>query len=77
MARDIEREMLLFDREGGVLHQMNATARDIYLLCDGTRTADEIAASLADLYEVSPESARKDVADMLERLVALGAVEPC
>ena len=44
---DLGDEYLFYDRDNDRVHVLNATAREIFLLCDGSRTADEIAAELA------------------------------
>lgn len=41
--------------------ELNATAHDILVRCDGKTTLDEILASLAAEYDVSHEDLREDV----------------
>jgi hypothetical protein len=53
---------------------LNDTAREIYLLCDGTRTLAQIAAALRATYDVTPEKARQDVDRVIGDLNAAGVI---
>jgi pyrroloquinoline quinone biosynthesis protein D len=70
--RDLGDEHLFYDGEGDRLHVLNGTARDIYRMCDGSRTLEEIARALTDKYEVDVESALADVRATVGQLVELG-----
>ena len=48
--------------------ELNATAHDILVRCDGKTTLDEILAALAAEYEVSHEDLREDVFACLDEL---------
>ena len=72
MSRDLGDEYLFYDRKGDRIHVLNGTARDIYLLCDGKKTSNEIAEAISDKYEVDPETARTDVQRTIQDLVRLG-----
>ncbi len=72
--RDLEDEYLFFDAEGDRVHVLNETARRIYLLCDGTRTEEEIARVLCEEFEVEEATASADVARTVEALRGLGLV---
>lgn len=73
-VKDLGDEVVLFDRAGNRFHQLNGTARAIYLLCDGSRTLDDIARALADSYEVTLEISRRDTAKTIEELQRAGIV---
>lgn len=74
-ARDLGNEIVIHDATTGTVHVLNETAREIYLACDGTRDRRQIARMLADLYAIAAEDAAKDVDEMLDRLIEIGAVE--
>jgi PqqD family protein of HPr-rel-A system len=53
---------------------LNASARAIWELCDGTRTLDEICSELAEEAGVAPEALRGDVTGAIDRFRELGLV---
>jgi len=71
-GRDAGDECLFRDADGMRIHVLNRTAREIYLLCDGSRSPAEVAGELADRYFVDPGTARADVDVLVELLVRLG-----
>jgi pyrroloquinoline quinone biosynthesis protein D len=70
-GRDLGDEYVFYDSSGEKLHILNGTAREIYLLCDGSRTLREVAGALAEMYEVEEETAREDVLRTARRLTIL------
>lgn len=54
------------------VHVLNASAREVYLLCDGTRDRGEIARALADAFDVPLERALRDAHDAVAEMVGLG-----
>jgi pyrroloquinoline quinone biosynthesis protein D len=75
-GRDAGDECLFRDADGMRIHVLNRTAREIYLLCDGTRTPAEVAGELSQRYMVDPGTARADVDDLVALLVRLGILSP-
>lgn len=73
--RDLDDELLFYDGSGDQVHVLNGTARDIYMLCDGSRTAGQIADQLCQEYDVDRDTAAADVRATVDRLAALGIVE--
>jgi hypothetical protein len=71
---DLGDEFLFYDRGQDRVHVLNGTAREIFLLFDGSRTEDEVAAALAGKYEIALEQARDDVAETAHRLRDLGVI---
>ena len=59
-------EPLLLSPEG--ITELNQTAHEIVVRCDGKKTVQALIESLAAEYEVSGEELRADVAACLERL---------
>jgi pyrroloquinoline quinone biosynthesis protein D len=70
--KDLEKDYVFYDRHGDRFHILNGTAREIYLLCDGTRTPGAVAREIAERYEVDEETAMKDTCETIDRLVNLG-----
>ena len=72
---DLGDEFLFYDREQDRVHVLNGTAREIFLLFDGSRSEEEVAAALADKFDVDLGQARDDVGDIATRLRDLGVIE--
>jgi PqqD family protein of HPr-rel-A system len=68
---DLGDEYLFYDRENDQVHVLNATAREVFLLCDGRRTEEEIEIAFAARYEVDEATARRDARETLQRLYEL------
>ena len=73
-ARDLGDEFVLYDDNVDRLHVLNRSAREIWLLCDGTRSHEDIAAELCERFDVDLETARGDVAQTVDELTTLGLV---
>ncbi len=67
-------EYLFYDREQERVHVLNGTAREIYLLCDGERSMDEIVVAFGERYTELREVAQNDARDLLQQLAGLGLV---
>jgi hypothetical protein len=48
----VDGELVVLDRHGELIHQLNKTASYIWEQCDGRRTAAEIAGQLGEAFEV-------------------------
>lgn len=68
--------MVVFDRAGGRVHQLNPTASFVWGTLDGQTDSEEIAARVAERFAVEAAVAARDVQALLERLAALGLLEP-
>jgi hypothetical protein len=71
----VDGELVVLDRHGELIHQLNKTASYIWEQCDGRRTADEIADQVGEAFEVDGETALKDVLEILETLKGLNLLE--
>ena len=69
---DLGDEYLFYDRQQDRVHVLNGTAREIYLLCDGTRSAEEVADVLAQRYAIDVHRALDDTTETIQRLCDLG-----
>jgi hypothetical protein len=56
-VHELDGEALVFDAASGDTHRLNSTALFIWNECDGLKVACQIAERLAEVYEVSPDSA--------------------
>jgi PqqD family protein of HPr-rel-A system len=74
-ARVIAGETVVLDRDGGRVHQLNATASYVWERCDGRASAAEIARDLAEKYDVEPDRAADDVASLVGQFQELGLLE--
>ena len=63
-SRLVEGELIVLDREHGLIHQFNKTATFIWEHCDGQQSADAVCES----FEVDEATATKEVIETLERL---------
>ena len=66
----------MLDRDGGKVHQLNATASYIWGRCDGRLTEAEIADDLAKTFGVAPAQAMSDVGALIGQFRELGLLEP-
>jgi hypothetical protein len=71
----VDREMIVLDRQQGLVHQLNKTASYIWEQCDGQRTAAEIASQLCESFEVDSPTALNDVLEVLKTLQDLKLIE--
>lgn len=51
---------------------LNQTASDVWYLCDGDLTLDEVVDRLAQAYDTEPSVIRDDVTDAVRRFVDAG-----
>lgn len=68
VEQEVEGETVVLDKNAGLIHQLNPTASEIWLACDGKRTEEDIARVIAEKYDVEIEIARADVVSVLEQL---------
>jgi len=74
LDRDLGDEHLFYDKSGDRMHVLNRSARDIYGLCDGSRTLEQIAAAVVERYGVDEARALEDVRSTVDQLVAIGVL---
>ena len=71
-GKDLGDEYMVYDGATDEVHVLNRTARQIFLMCDGAHTVEQIAAALAQMYSLDPATARRDTDQTLHRLAELG-----
>ncbi|HAA55902.1 MAG TPA: hypothetical protein DCE42_14155 [Myxococcales bacterium] len=72
--RNFDEHLILLDPNNALLHQLNEVGARIWELCDGQHTANEIANTLAQEYDVSVEQAREDLEQFTTQLKAKNLV---
>jgi hypothetical protein len=68
----VDSELVILDRAGGYVHQLNATASEIWSACDGVRGAEDIAALVGARFDDPPSTVLQDVLSTLQELRRLG-----
>lgn len=58
--------------DGGIIHELNLLAGDIWMLCDGVRDEEAIAEVLADRYDAPRDEILADVRDFAQACVKRG-----
>ena len=71
IARLLDGETVVLDRQAGLIHQLNQTASYIWARCDGQSTIAVIAHDLAQEFAIEPTVAARDVRVLVEELQAL------
>ena len=74
-TRVVDEEVVILDRANGNVHRLNSTASAIWNLCDGKNTTDEIAAHLAEAFQLPPDQVLADVRRMVEDLEKLDLLD--
>ena len=69
--KDLGDEYMFYDAMGEEVHVLNGIAREIYLLCDGEHSVEDLVRDIVDRYEVDEETASRDVDDLLQKLIDL------
>lgn len=71
----LDRRMLVYDPNGGMVVELNDTAGLVLQLCDGSRSAADIVAALAEAYPDAAEQVTGEVPGILDELVAREVLE--
>jgi hypothetical protein len=67
-TRLVEGELVVLDREGQMVHQLNRTASYIWQHCDGESSAAKIAEEVCQNFEIDYATALQDVLNTIEQL---------
>ena len=68
--------LVILDKRNDKVHQLNSVAREVW---DWTRQGlgpDEIRDQLVSRYEITPDTAMRDVQDVLEQFLKLNLLAP-
>jgi len=66
--REIENETVIISPAESVMHELNDTGSLLWRSIDGRRSAEDLAALLAEQYEVSARVALADTLELLDEL---------
>lgn len=72
METEVDGDVSLYDARREFVLVLNRTASDIWLLCDGELTMNQIAETLARAYGTKPDAIRVDVERTLDQFLAEG-----
>lgn len=70
-GKDLGSEYIFYDEGIDKHHILNGTAREVFLLCDGSRTRDEVVREMLSNFEVDEATLRRDVSNIIEDLLKL------
>ena len=73
--RRIEYEIVVITDDGLSLHVLNKTAAQIWEMCDGEHSPEDITAGLCERFDATLEEVTGDVQDTLDKLEGLGLVK--
>ena len=66
--REIDGEIVIISPEDSQVHELNETAALVWKHADGAQSLEQIAADIAAMYDVTNESAERDVAELIAQL---------
>jgi Coenzyme PQQ synthesis protein D (PqqD) len=66
--REIDGEIVIISPEDSQVHELNETAALVWKRADGGQTVEQIAGDIAARYDVTSESAQRDVAEFIVQL---------
>ena len=74
--QEVGREGLVYDREGEVIHILNATALTIWKACDGQKDLDALEATVRGKFSgLEGRDVRSDIENLLKQLEERGLLE--
>jgi hypothetical protein len=74
VEREIEQEAVLLDLKSGVYYSLNEVGTEIWRLLGAGATESELAAAVAAQYDVNPDTAARDIGDLLKDMAAEGLI---
>jgi hypothetical protein len=69
LARRVDDVLVLLDPETGQYFQLNGVGADVWELCDGNVTIDEIVTTLERRYNVARSTVLEDVQALVDSLI--------
>jgi PqqD family protein of HPr-rel-A system len=73
---ELDGETVVYDDSTGHLHYLNTTATLVFHLCDGSGTIKELAADVADVYQLGEETVEKQIRTLVGRFRRAGLLQP-
>jgi len=71
----VGQEAILHDRRNGRAHVINESAAQIWELCDGLHSLDQITSAFAATYALPPADVQADVEYILAKFHELGVLD--
>lgn len=71
----LDDELILYKEPDGEVFVLNSTGSQIWLLCDGSHTVDDIAEQIARLHGIEIQRAHTDVWMLVRDLQSAGLIE--
>ena len=71
---ELDGEGVIYDEANGTLHHLNPSAAIVWSLCDGTGTADDIAAAVADAFDLEGSTVLGQVREVLAVFAESGLI---
>ena len=75
-VEDVDGDLVLFDTERSQMYELNPTAGDVWRLCTGEYSEEEIVRLLASAYGVDPAAIATDVAGVVAEFRSKGLLAP-
>jgi hypothetical protein len=75
-THEVNGEIVILNRQAGLVHQLNRTASCIWEACDGSATPAELAEVVARTFDVDLNTAADDVAAAVAQLLKLSLLKP-
>jgi hypothetical protein len=75
-SRLVDGELVILDRNGGLVHQLNRTATYIWERCNGEHSIGEIGTQVCEMFEIDRETALRDVIESVRQLLKVGLLQP-
>ena len=72
IVQPVPQGVLLLDMDSGEYYSLEETGGRVWMLCDGVRTAEQVAGLLAEEFDVSVDVVREDVVEVLTDMVSAG-----
>lgn len=76
LETEVDGEISLYNPANEQVTILNGTASDVWLLCDGEHTQDEIVTLLASSYQVDEDEIQDEVVDAIEEFRNAGLLSP-
>ena len=74
LEQAVDDDLIVFNPASDAYFTLNRSAREVWELADGTRSASEITATLAERYAVDVEKIRNDIAEIISGFRETGLI---
>lgn len=64
----VEKEVIVYDKNSGLVHHLNRTASMIWQCCDGEHSCNDIVRTIGEQFEATEENITEDVMTTLTTL---------